>query len=118
MYGLPIDIDLGFFSARTLIQVCIGAHDLILNFDGGVSVTVMSCIGVAGFKGTIRRHEDFRQAASVLVTLIDRTVASAQREGAGTLHLTFQGGGTLLIYDDTNEYESYVVTNGGQLLVV
>jgi hypothetical protein len=66
----------------------------------------------------MRRYDDFRQAASDLVTLIDQRIVSAESDGAGTLTLEFDVGGRLSIYDDSRQYESYTIKNAGQLIVV
>jgi Family of unknown function (DUF6188) len=117
MYGLPHDIDLAFFIQQTLLQVCIGACDLILNFEG-VSVTVTSSVGFADSTGAFRRYDDFPRAASDLVTLLNQSVTSAEGDNAGTLTLRFDGAATLSIYDDSKQYESYTVKNGAQIIVV
>ena len=40
MSGLPSGTNLNFLKARTLLQACFGPHDLILNFDVNVSITI------------------------------------------------------------------------------
>jgi hypothetical protein len=117
MYGLPHDINLAFFNQKLLLQVCIGACELILNFDG-VSVTVTSSVGFADTGGAFRRYDGFPEAASALVTLLNQHITSAEGENAGTLTLRFDGGGILSIYDDSKAYESYTIRNGAQLIVV
>jgi hypothetical protein len=118
MYGIPSGMDLSFFNERTLIQVCIGAHDLILNFDGGVSVAVTSSVALATSAVPYHRQDDFREAASCLVRLIDRKVESAGSEGAGTLRIRFAGDDTLYIFDDSEQYESYTIKNRERLIIV
>jgi len=118
VYGLPEGIDLTFFAHKMLIQVCIGAHDLILNFEGGINISIASCIEMASPTVPSRRYEDFRQASSALVALITRSVASAAREDAGTLTLLFEGGERVSVFDDSTQYESYTIRHGEELIVV
>lgn len=118
MYGLPKDVDLTFFSGRTLLQACFGVHDLILNFDGDVSLTVTSSVGCMASDGGIQQYDDFRQVALAVLALLNQTILSAEGDEAGTLTLRFDGGGVLAVYDDSNEYESYTIKNGGQMIVV
>jgi uncharacterized protein DUF6188 len=118
MYGLPPDLDLEFFDGKTLLQVCVGAHDLILNFDDGLSVTVTSSVGCADSSGSIQRYGDFCQAAPAVLVLVNRVVLSARDEGAGTLALRFDGGGALYVYDDSQHYESYTINNSGAPVIV
>ena len=118
MYGLPKDINLGFFSGKTLLQACFGFCDLILNFDGAVSVTVTSSIGTVDSSGRVQQHDDFRQVAAAVLVLLNQSVLSAEGNEAGTLTLQFDGGGMLAIYDDSRYYESYTIRNGEQMIVV
>ena len=118
MYGLPHNTSLAFFNGKTLLQVCFGAHDLLLNFDGDVSVMVSSSVGCMDSGGAIQRYDDFRDAAPALLTLLNQTVMSAEGGREGTLTLRFDGGRPLAIYDDSKEYESYTIKNGEQLIVV
>jgi hypothetical protein len=118
MYGLPHDINLAFFSGKTLLQVCIGAHDLILNFDDDVCVTVTSSVACMDSSNTMRRYDDFGAGASTLAALLNQTVVSAQGDEVGTLTLRFNNGGMLAVYDDSKEYESYTIKNGEHLIIV
>lgn len=113
MYGLPKDINLAFFCGKTLLQACFGAHDFIMNLDGGISLTVTSSIGCIISEGEIRKFEEFRHAAPMLLALVGRVILSAKGDEAGTLTLRFDGGGIISIYDDSKEYESYIINNGG-----
>lgn len=118
MYGIPKGTDLSFLVGRTLIQVCIGTHDLVLNFDGSVSITVTSSIAYAGPGGEHRKSEDFAGAAPAVLGLLSRTVVSYRYDDAGTLMLVFEDGTTLALYDDSSNYESYVIRNGDRVVVV
>src|SRR2546423_309973 len=66
MYGLPPDADFAFFRGRTLLQICVGAHDLILNCDEDISITVISSIAYRDASGAIQKYVDFRSAAPAL----------------------------------------------------
>ena len=118
MYGLPPDIDLSFFHNRTLEQVCIGAADLILHFDEGVSLTVTSSIGWVGPHGARNTYEDFPQAASAVAGLLSDVVVLARGNPEGTLTLEFRKGAKLEFYDDSKQYESYVIKSKGKEIVV
>jgi hypothetical protein len=118
MYGLPRDVSLGFFEGKTLLQACFGAHDLILNFDGDVSITVTSSIGWASPDGLIQQYDDFCHGAPPVLDLLNQPVTAAAAVDAGTLRLQFADGSRLYVYDDSKEYESYTITNGDQMIVV
>jgi hypothetical protein len=116
MYGLPRGIDLSFFQQKSLLQVCFGLHDLILNFDD-VSVTVTSSIGISD-SATTQNCENFLQAAGPLTALLERRVTSASGDTAGTLKLDFDNDKSLFIYDDSRKYESYTIRYADKLIVV
>ena len=118
MYGLPPNLDLSFFVGRELYSVHFAMHSLILHFDGDVSVTVTSSVGYMGSDGNIQQSEDFREAAPAVLALLNQTILYAEGTEAGTLTLKFDGGGMLIIYDDSKHYESYTITNGTQTIVV
>jgi hypothetical protein len=118
MYRLPHDVDLSFFCNRTLFQVCIGANEMILNFGEGLSITVTSSIGWTGRTGAHDTYEDFSKAASAIVTLLDDLVTSAHGDAKGTLSLNFHSGIKLEFYDNSDQYESYLIKNGDKLIVV
>ena len=118
MYGLPTNINLDFFLEKTLLQICIGAHDLILNFDGNVSVTITSSIEFSCSKCSFQKTNDFRRIASTIAVLINQTIVSVEGNEAGTLTLKFDSGGIVTIYDDSKEYESYTIKNQKQIIVV
>lgn len=118
MYRLPPDVDLSFLVNKTLIQVCFGGNDLVLNFAPNVSITVTSSVRVSGPSGTGERREDFREIANSLFRLLNSSISSAAGHPDGTLILTFTGEWLLEIYDDSDRYESYVIRYDGKTIVV
>ncbi len=118
MYKLPPDMPLAFLEGRKLLQVCIGLHDLILNLDGDIAITVCSSIGYSATCDEVAHYVDFRQSAKLLCMLLDESILAARNEGDGSLALEFTNGNILYIYDDSATYESYTIKHGDQLIVV
>ena len=118
MYGLPKDLTLEFLSGQTLLQVCLGVHDLILNFHDDVSITVTSRIACAAPDGPKHEYDDFGQAAPDLMIFLNQTIVGAEGDENGTLRLMFNTGRSLSIYDDSKEYESYTIRHGETFIVV
>lgn len=118
MNGLPPDLDLSFFENKTLIQVCVGFNELILVFEPRILVTVTSSIGYVHSHKRVDRFESFPVAASVVCQLLNRAVDSAAGTPDGTLRLEFSGGGHLELYDDSKQFESYVIRFGDTTIVV
>ena len=60
MYGLAEDADLSFFKGAFLEQVCLGANQVILNFDQGVSISSACWVALAVGEHRIESDERFR----------------------------------------------------------
>ena len=118
MYKLPKDIKLDFFIGKTLFSIDISVHSLIFRFDDGLTVTVMSSIGYVDSTGKTNQSENFCEIIATLVKLLNQSVVSAEGDESGTLKLEFDNGGKLEIYDDSKQFESYVIKNGEQIIVV
>src|SRR5487761_1095526 len=112
MFGLPPDIDLGFFNARELLQVCIGANEVILNFDDDLSLTIETELIHRPTAGTATAFKDAISAAPMLSRLINTKVLTALRIDPGTLSLRFSNGDTLDVSDTSSVYESYQIRHG------
>lgn len=118
MYGLKPDADLSYFVGTVLLQLCFGAHDLILHFTDDVSITVMSSIGLPSPGAVNYRYVDFTQAATPLLALLNLEVVGSKGSEDGTLTLEFSGGKFLYVYDDSQNYESYIMKYGSEEIVV
>lgn len=118
MYKLPNGINLDFFVKKTLLQICVGVHDLIFNFDDDLAVTVTSSIGYVDSDGKSYQSDNFCEIIATLVKLLNHSVVYAKGEVSGTLTLKFDNGMEIAIYDDSEQYESYVINKGDQIIVV
>jgi hypothetical protein len=118
MYGLPKNIELGFLFKKELQSVSIGLHDVILHFDERVTITVTSECKYQTKTGEGVPIENFPASASLICQLINHSIVEAQRAENGTLSLKFSNEDALIIYDDSEQYESYQIQNGDKLIVV
>lgn len=118
MYGLPSDLDLKFFIGITLTQLCFGENEVILNFDGDVSITIESKLCVRGATGQAIIFDDSLSSASMLVELVSDSITEAIGRQDGTLCLSFAGGATIEIHDSSEHYESYHIRHGKRIYVV
>lgn len=118
MYGLPLDINLTFFTGKALSQACFGVHDLILSFDDDIGITITSSISYSYAGESILQTKEFCKAALAITSLLNRVVHHVQGDVTGTLTITFEDGAILQVYDDSTQYESYVIRNGQQLIIV
>jgi hypothetical protein len=108
MYGLPTDTDLSFLNDCELNQICVGLHEVILNFQGEVSIYVGGDYDIDGNAGT--PQELFRFLGS--------RITAATNAGNGTICLSFMDDRRLSIHDSETHYESYTITAPEKYIVV
>ena len=118
MYGLPEKTDLSFLKGKQLLQVCIGCNEVVLNFDGDLSITAQTDIGHKSAKLPSTIYKTSIAAAPVLVRFLHESVANASVALPGTLVLEFSNTETLEIYDSSSHYESYVINYAAKTIVV
>jgi hypothetical protein len=118
MYGLSADVDLSFFIDVSLIQICLGSHQIAFNFDEDVSITVEGDMGIRIPPAGERVVGDFREVIYDLAMLIERSVIRVASQPGGTLVLSFDNGWLLKIYDSSQHYESYQIRHGSEMFIV
>ncbi|MBL1180479.1 MAG: hypothetical protein HND27_05170 [Bacteroidetes bacterium] len=117
MHGLPKNTDLNFLIGQDLIQVCIGENDLLLNFSENCTIEILStCKLVQGKK--ILKIESYPVSASLLCSLIGSKVVSYEISDQGALMLSLNNDAFLTIYDDSDNYESYIIKYSDKEIVV
>ena len=117
MNGVPQDIDLSFFVDLTLMQVCVGEYELILNFSEHVSVLVQGnfeIVPIFTVSGVSKRLSDIL----AVLSLLGMKTVGVKRDGSHTLILEFSGGRCLLLHDNSPSYESFVITTPHTTIVV
>ncbi|MEX0703103.1 MAG: DUF6188 family protein [Planctomycetales bacterium] len=103
---------------QELIQVCIGANELILNFDGNVRVTIETEIEHRTPEGVASCLTNPRAAAPFMVGLLESRIRAASVIPPGTVVLKFSNGEEVEISDSNEHYESYQIVNGDDWIVV
>ena len=118
MYGLPKNLDLGFLLGKALQQICVGSHEVILKFDDDLEVTVTSECDYKSKTGQFTRVKEYPASASMICRLLGFSIVKAEGTEDGTLTLRFSNEDTLIIYDDSKQYESYQINYHEHLIVV
>jgi Family of unknown function (DUF6188) len=118
MYGLPSNTNLDFLKGATLIQVCFGENDLILNFSDSVSIAIFSSVGVGVASSAMNKHSTFQEVAGELLALLNKVVSNVRWTPEGTITLELDNGNAIQIYDDSPSFESYTISSSLGLLVV
>lgn len=114
MNGIPDDFPHDSLVGATLLQVCIGEHDLQLGFDKGLHILITSSIRTGE---VVEPIVDFRSHAEALCRLIGKTISASRQGGKAILALTV-GDEILEIIDDSSQFESFVVRIGETEIVV
>jgi hypothetical protein len=109
--------NISFFIGSFLTQVCFGKFDLGLNFDRPASsIMIQSSCGIQTASGALEKYDitDVTQLRGFL----NRDVTGATWGEEGTLILEFEGGDRLMVFDDSDQYESYTISHGTTTIVV
>lgn len=117
MYGLNKNEDLRLMVGATLTQVCVGANEIILNFDKPISVTILSDFSVSMKGDGAVRYEDTRRGSVSLMNLIGHEMTNARATDGGGVVLEF-GSEALELFDISKEYESFWLQMADKQIVV
>ena len=118
MYGIPVGETFAFIEGRVLEQLCFGRHELILNFDDGLSITVEGALGITLAGAGESVVDDAVDIASVLVGLISDRVAAIEVNDPRSFSMGFAQGLMVRLIDSSDRYESFQVRHGDRLIVV
>jgi hypothetical protein len=123
MYGVPEDLDLAPFIGSTLDQIGLGAYQISFRFSGprGLGSPRLDVEGrwaIHGADGALidqaSRDEKPSDRESYRVhRLLGHTVVASALDPPRSLTLTFDDGATLIIWDDSDQFESFHVAPGG-----
>ena len=114
MYGISASFPHHKLVGLTLVQVCVGENDLILNFDEQSRILITSAVSVSG---VVERTQDFAKVAPVLFRLLGNKIRRSIAPDPKVLLLQF-GGYRVNLYDDSVTYESIVVTLPDEEIVI
>ncbi|MDP9175114.1 MAG: hypothetical protein M3O30_14800 [Planctomycetota bacterium] len=116
---MPDNIDLDFLTGVMLMQVCIGANDIILRFQNQISVNMQTDIAHRNATGDITAlYKSLPAAAQMLVGFLHHKIEKAVVVDASTLRLIFSSGESIEIYDTSAQYESYQIRYADKVIVV
>jgi len=118
MYGIPENQDFSFLIGRRMLQLCIGLHQVQLNFDKGVSITIEGTFEHESPAGFVRHDVGVPESAASLVSLLGRAVESPERESASSLLVRFAGGRVLRLLDSSDTHESFQMYGPGVEIIV
>jgi len=118
MYGLDSDVSLTFLHGRELIQILVGAYQLILRFDGDVSISIEGTFDHRRGARSLLTATELPAAACTLLPLIGHSIKTAENVGGGEIRLDFSNEETVCLMDSNKDTESYQIDGPGKQLIV
>jgi Family of unknown function (DUF6188) len=119
MYGLDKSEDLSFMIGKDLEQVAVGSYQVILNFRQDLSISIeSSCQLIDKSETTTHMSSEDPEKTKNLVCLLGKQIIKANNLGKGSLELSFSGDYKLLLFDDSDNYESYNICSPENRIIV
>jgi hypothetical protein len=112
MYKLDSSTDLSPLIGKELIQVCIGLHQVILRFIGELSITIQCLYFFSKEGDTLEGSGEDPSISKNLVFLLGHSIESAQIQGDNKMTINFSNSSCLTLVNDSEVYESFIVTDG------
>jgi hypothetical protein len=118
MYRLKKSEDLGFIVGSTIEQVCASNTTLTINGDRDSYIRIFSGFSITTRTQSCTVFNGSAEDASVLLQLIGDVVEAATATDEGGLRVNFRSGLILDVFDDSDQYESFVIGNGDKQIIV
>ena len=119
MYGLPDKIDLSFFLGKDLEQISFGPAQIQFYFSDRIHIGIGGKLShSAGGKTSVWGEGVPPMNAASVLSLIGASVIDVHGTSDGTLTLTFSNDESLVLFDDSDHYESYTIRHGDDVFVV
>ncbi|MGB9377097.1 MAG: hypothetical protein WCB04_06240 [Mycobacteriales bacterium] len=118
MYGLPANFQPTIFEGRQLTSVTFAENVIHLNFDEELSVSVLDAVAYRNASDNDEMVDAPPLASTSLVSLVGQYVTAGRVESSRQLLLELEGGGWLRLTDNSEMYESFIITIDGKETIV
>jgi len=116
MHGVPANLDLSSFTAATLIQLCIGEHQIQFRFHPECNfISVEGKWELRDASGVLvdeAKNNNAERDAYRLHVILSKTVESSAVDPPRSFSLRFETGHVLTVFDDSRQYESFSIQPG------
>jgi len=117
MHGFSEDSDFNFLKGSTVEQVCLGQYDTQLHLNPGGSLRMEGSY-VHRF-GIREIHQDRSSCGpNELHRLLGQTITGLSVLPPRSLTLSFSNGDELMLVDDSDQYESFLIESPKGLMVI
>jgi hypothetical protein len=118
MYGFAMDFNPHVFVGRRLLSVSFAENLITLEFDGGLTVTVLNAVPYRSAPDSEYCVDSPPVSSSSLPSLVGRAVEAASMDPPRELMLELEGGGLINLVDDSESYESLVIRVDDREIIV
>ena len=114
MYGVPKDLDLSGFVGKILTQIAIGEFQVQFNFHPDGHISAMGDWELRDHDGSLidRALPNKERSEYRLHLLLGQEVACWEIDPPRLLSLGFASGHVLRVFDDSQQYESFMIQPG------
>lgn len=116
MNNNPKNIDVSFLKNKTLIQIAMGENEIVLKLQGDAfddgAITIESAVGIDRKGEGLQIFDDIKPthiAASAMADFLSKDIKEALYKDDGSLTLTFESGGSILLFNNEKDYVSYAI---------
>lgn len=118
MYGLPGDFNPDVFVGRRLESITFAENVIVLAFSGAVTVSISGTVLYQAAADTPQRRERPLTTHTSFVSAVGRAVETTELKSPQELILRLEKGFLITLVDDSDEYESYLISLGDREIVV
>jgi hypothetical protein len=117
MYRIPLDLDLSRLVGSEINQICLGRHDVQFKFSGLCHISTQITVIVKHEDDLISSWNENWSTADFQM-LLNRKIEGYSIPDDRSLVIVFCGGYTLMLRDDSDQYESMQIWLGGPGLII
>ena len=118
MYRLKSTADISFLLGVCFEQLCVSSGALTINGDNRISIKIFGGFAVSTSGKAYIRYNGAIDDAVALLPLIGSSVVAAEATIEGGLQIKFSSGAVLVIFDDSDQFESFTIEQGEKIIVV
>lgn len=118
MYGLSSIFDVSKFKKNECLEINFTINTVNISFGPEINITIIGSFAHKINAITPAIKQTFPILSSRLMSLLGKKVKFAERGEDGGLILHFDEGQMLILFDDSQEYESYIVRIGNEEIII
>lgn len=115
MHGIPKNTDLTPIIGKIVEQVCIGTHEVILNLEDDLYITIEG--GFSFGDEVPSENPNFPHSANAFAELLGSEITYAKVLSTNKVAFIFSSTKVLTIYDDSDTGESFLIKLPDRLIV-